>query len=205
MTLSPTPLIAESTWTAAAWGVPINNRDPDYFGATKECSDARLYLFSGSAQTSPSSLCALIASKWSRWPSFFGIRANDQLPWKQHVTTTVRSAAYRLYMIPRLKSLGTPADKLREIYFTFILPTLMYSMPPRSFQQQQLENVPKRASILRPAYTNYDDALATLCLPSCLPDTERLWRNLEGICCASHAYATYSPIDAPLLFRATRD
>ncbi|MPC27934.1 hypothetical protein E2C01_021124 [Portunus trituberculatus] len=84
----------------------------------------------------------------------------------------VRSAAYRLYMLARLKSLGTPTDELKGIYITFILPRLMYTSPVWSFsltytQQQQLEDVQKRACkiILGPDYTNYDHALTILSLP----------------------------------------
>ncbi|MPC11666.1 hypothetical protein E2C01_004337 [Portunus trituberculatus] len=49
-------------------------------------------------------------------------------------------------MLRILKSLGTPADELRELYLTFILPRLMHASPvwPSSLtstQQQQLEDV----------------------------------------------------------------
>ncbi|MPC91097.1 hypothetical protein E2C01_086112 [Portunus trituberculatus] len=55
-------------------------------------------------------------------------------------------------MLLRLKSLGTPADRLMGI---------------STQQQQQLENVQKGAwkVILDPAYINYDDTLTTLSLP----------------------------------------
>ncbi|MPC68115.1 hypothetical protein E2C01_062310 [Portunus trituberculatus] len=75
-------------------------------------------------------------------------------------------------MLRRLKSLGSPVDELKGIYITFILPKLMYASPVWSSslttQQQQLENVQKRACriILAPAYTDYDHALSTLNLPT---------------------------------------
>ncbi|XP_045104600.1 uncharacterized protein LOC123500043 [Portunus trituberculatus] len=76
-------------------------------------------------------------------------------------------------MLRRLKSLGTPADELKGIYITFILPKFMYASPVWSSsltftQHQQLENVQKRACriILGPAYTDYDHALSTLDLPT---------------------------------------
>ncbi|MPC86129.1 hypothetical protein E2C01_080945 [Portunus trituberculatus] len=65
--------------------------------------------------------------------------------------------------------MGTPTDQLKAIYLTFILPRLMYaslvwSSSLTSTQQQQLEDVQKRACriILGPAYTNYGHALTTL-------------------------------------------
>ena len=89
-----------------------------------------------------------------------GVMLDDQLTWKQHVYTTVRSAAYKLYMLRRLRSLGTPAEELKGVYITFILPKLMYASPVWSSsltrtQQQQLESVQKRAYriILGAAYT----------------------------------------------------
>ncbi|MPC35054.1 hypothetical protein E2C01_028464 [Portunus trituberculatus] len=100
------------------------------------------------------------------------VTVNDQLTWKQHITATVRAEAYRLYMLRRLKSLGTPTEELKGVHLTFILPGLMYALPAWSScltdtQRQQLENVQKRACriILGPAYTNYDHALTNLNLP----------------------------------------
>ncbi|MPC67548.1 hypothetical protein E2C01_061725 [Portunus trituberculatus] len=37
-----------------------------------------------------------------RSAKLLGVTVDDQLTWKLHVTTTVRSAAYRLYMLRRL-------------------------------------------------------------------------------------------------------
>ncbi|MPC78037.1 hypothetical protein E2C01_072510 [Portunus trituberculatus] len=95
-----------------------------------------------------------------RSAKLLGVTVDDQLTWKQHVTTTVRSADYRLYMLRRLKSLGIPADELEGVYLTLVLPRLMYaslawSSSLTSHQQQQLEDVQKRACmiILSPAYT----------------------------------------------------
>ncbi|MPC66576.1 hypothetical protein E2C01_060725 [Portunus trituberculatus] len=99
-----------------------------------------------------------------------GVTVDDQLTWKLHVTATARLTAYRLHMLCRLKSLGTPNDELKGIYITFILPRLMYASPVwssslTSTQLQQLDDVQKRAYRIilgRPAYTNYDHALTTL-------------------------------------------
>ncbi|XP_063852301.1 uncharacterized protein LOC135095411 isoform X1 [Scylla paramamosain] len=98
-----------------------------------------------------------------------GVTVDDQLTWKQHVASTVRSATYRLYMLCRLRSLGTPTDELRGVYLTFILPKLVYAFPAWSSslthtQQLQLESEQKRACrvILGLAYTTYEEALTTL-------------------------------------------
>ncbi|XP_063877111.1 uncharacterized protein LOC135109616 isoform X2 [Scylla paramamosain] len=104
-----------------------------------------------------------------RCAKLLGVMVDDQLTWKQHVASTIRSATYRLYMLRRLRSLGTPTDELRGVYVTFILPKLMYASPVWSSsltqtQQLQLESVQKRACrvILGPAYTTYEEALNTL-------------------------------------------
>ena len=79
-----------------------------------------------------------------------GVTVNDQLTWKEHVSNIVRAASYRIYMLRRLRSLGTPADELKGVYTSFILPKFMYASPAWSpslnlTQQQQLERVQKRA------------------------------------------------------------
>ncbi|XP_063870530.1 uncharacterized protein LOC135105841 isoform X1 [Scylla paramamosain] len=48
-----------------------------------------------------------------RCAKLLGVTVDDQLTWKQHVASTIRSATYRLYMLRRLRSLGTPTDELR--------------------------------------------------------------------------------------------
>ncbi|XP_076056275.1 uncharacterized protein LOC143034219 [Oratosquilla oratoria] len=98
-----------------------------------------------------------------------GITIDDQLDWKQHVTNTVRAASYRLYMLRRLRSLGTPEKELRNAYSTFILPKLCYASPAWTpfinlTQERQLERVQKSACkiILGPSYSNYEAALTIL-------------------------------------------
>ena len=94
---------------------------------------------------------------------------DDKLNWKQHVTNTIRSASYKIYMLRRLKSLGTPVDELKEIYISFILPKLMYVSPAWSSclnkaHHHQLEKIKKHALslILGPAYNDYKGALNML-------------------------------------------
>ncbi|XP_063854348.1 uncharacterized protein LOC135096624 isoform X4 [Scylla paramamosain] len=140
--------------------------------------------------------------RWSDVPLdvLLGVTVDDQLTWKQHVASTVRSATYKLYMMRRLRSLGTLTDELRGVCLTFILPKLMYASPAWSSslthtQQLQLERVQKRACrvIFVPAYTTCDEALTTLSLfrrPDYPPGTERLWRSLEGNLCIIHASDT---------------
>ncbi|XP_076069730.1 uncharacterized protein LOC143041607 [Oratosquilla oratoria] len=100
-----------------------------------------------------------------------GIILDDQLNWNQHVTNIVRTTSYKLYMLSRLKSLGTPTSELQEVYKTFILPNLIYASPAWSSsltltQRQKLERVQKRACriILGVEYSGYDHALTTLTL-----------------------------------------
>ncbi|MPC77078.1 hypothetical protein E2C01_071523 [Portunus trituberculatus] len=81
-----------------------------------------------------------------------GVTVDSQLSWKQHVTTTVMSAIYRLYMLHRLKSLGSLVPHLHPLQ-----------------GHQQLEIVQKTACNGMQGhpwpYTNYDHALTTLSLP----------------------------------------
>ena len=100
------------------------------------------------------------------------VTLDDQLTCKQHVTTTVRSEAYRLCMLRRFKSLRRPTDKLRGAYLTFIPPKPMYAFLVwlsflNSTQQQQLENLLKMTCrvIFSPVYTTYEDALTILSQP----------------------------------------
>ncbi|MPC32655.1 hypothetical protein E2C01_025980 [Portunus trituberculatus] len=108
-----------------------------------------------------------------RSAKLLGVTVDDQLTWRQHITATVKAAAYRLYMLRRLKSLGTPTEELKGVYIIFILPRLMYTSTAWSscltaIQRQQFENVIQKKAcriILGPAYTNYDHALTTPNLP----------------------------------------
>ena len=102
-----------------------------------------------------------------------GIMLDDRLNWKNHVSTIIRSATYRLYILRRLKSLGTPQKELVKIHNTFIIPKLTYASPAWSpsinrTQKQQLERVQKRAYriILGAAYSSYQQALDTLGIQS---------------------------------------
>ena len=141
-----------------------------------------------------------------------GVTIDNQLNWKQHVSTMVRSASYKLFMLRRLSSLGAPADALKVVYTTFILPKLMYASPAWSSslsltQQLQLERVQKRAcrTILGQAYTHYEDALSTLCLPS-LSSMHRAALEKFGKGILHHPRVRQLlPPDAPPAPRATRN
>lgn len=100
-----------------------------------------------------------------------GVTIDNKLSWKDHVNQLVRSATYKLYLLRRLKTLGTPERELASVYATFILPKLTYASPAWSSslnvtQRRQLEQVQKRACriILGPSYTTYQDALTALAL-----------------------------------------
>ncbi|XP_063860409.1 carnitine O-palmitoyltransferase 2, mitochondrial-like isoform X2 [Scylla paramamosain] len=146
-----------------------------------------------------------------RCAKLLGVTVDDQLTWKQHVASTIRSATYRLYMLRRLRSLGTPTDELRGVYLTFILPKLMYASPAWSSsltqtQQLQLESVQKRACrvILGPAYTTYEEALNTLKLSRLSTRySEALEKFGRGL--LNHPrLRSLLPPDAPRPTRATR-
>ena len=101
-----------------------------------------------------------------------GITIDNKLTWNDHVKSTIKSSTYRLHLLRRLKSLGLPAEELKNIFNTFILPKLTYAAPAWSSslgigQRKDLERVQKRACriILGPNYEGYDDALHKLHLP----------------------------------------
>ena len=98
---------------------------------------------------------------------------DDHLSWGQHVASVVRAASYRLYVLSRFWSLGTPADELKGVYTSFILPKLVYaslvwSPSLTTTQIHQLESLQKKACrlILGPAYVDYNTALTNLSLPT---------------------------------------
>ena len=62
-----------------------------------------------------------------RSTGLLGITLDDQLNWKQHVTNTIRSTSYKIYMLQRLRFLEILAAELKEVYTFFILPKLMYA------------------------------------------------------------------------------
>ncbi|XP_076037769.1 uncharacterized protein LOC143023141 [Oratosquilla oratoria] len=101
-----------------------------------------------------------------------GITIDDHLNWNQHINNIIRTASYKLFMLRRLKSLGTPLPDLKGVYTTFVLPTLMYASPAWSSslnitQRSKLEKVQRRACriILGSQYEGYENALTTLSLP----------------------------------------
>jgi len=160
-------------------GIPVNTRAPDYspLQATLDrlqawteedmiaINDTKTMVMHFYTSSLPPHLLQVVKSI-----KLLDITVDNQLNWKQHITT-IRSASYRIYMLRRLKSLGTPAKELKGVYTSFILPKLMYASPAWSSslnltQQQSLERVKKRAwkVILGPAYEDYDKPLTTLLL-----------------------------------------
>ena len=171
-------------------GIPINNRQPDYapLQATLDnlmvwTEDNRVTInhnktvvmhFCTSTQQVPRPQLSIGHHHLQvvQTIRLLGVTLDDQLNWKQHVSNTVRSASFKLYMLRRLRSLGTPSPELQGVYTTFILPTLMYASPAWSSslnisQKRKLERVQKRACriILGGQYDSYDQALTTLSLP----------------------------------------
>ncbi|XP_076036802.1 uncharacterized protein LOC143022465 [Oratosquilla oratoria] len=106
-----------------------------------------------------------------QYAKLLGITLDDHLNCNQH-TNNIRTASYKLYMLRRLRSLGTPSPDLKGVYTTFVLPTLMYASPAWSSslnitQRSKLERVQRRACriILGGQYEGYEHALTTLSLP----------------------------------------
>ena len=125
--------------------------------------------------------------------------------------SVTRKASYKLYMLRRLKSLGAPAAELKGVYNTFILPAVTYASPAWSSslntsQMQQLERIQKRACkiILGPAYTTYDDALTTLCLPRLNIRLECALRTFGAGLLSTPRHRHLLPPAAPPPTRATR-
>ena len=114
-------------------------------------------------------------------------------------------------MLPRLKSLGKPADELKEVYISFILPKLIYAFSVWSSslnitQHHQLEKIQKHALrlILGPAYHDYESALNTLNLPRLsIKLEEALMKFGEGLLKHSR-HRKLLPPDVPPPIRATR-
>ena len=140
-----------------------------------------------------------------------GVVLDSHLSWGSHVASIVKAASYRLYMLRRLKSLGTPADELKGVYTSFILPKLVYASPAWSSslnatQLNQLEKVQKRACrvILGPEYIDYSTALTSLGLPT-LADRYHLavTRFGSGLL-RSHRHRRLLPPCAPPPTKATR-
>ena len=74
-----------------------------------------------------------------------------------------------MYILRRLRSLGTPAAELKGVYTSFRLPILMYAFPAWSsslnfIQQHQLEKVQNRACkvILGSAFGDYMTVVSPL-------------------------------------------
>ena len=79
----------------------------------------------------------------------------------------VKTTAYKLYILRRLRSLGTPSDELKAVYISFILLKSVYASSLSISRLKQLERVQKRACkvILGPAYIDCDNTVITLNFP----------------------------------------
>ncbi|MPC88912.1 hypothetical protein E2C01_083836 [Portunus trituberculatus] len=73
----------------------------------QNCINAYLYLVGGSVPHPPQLSLGPHPLQIVRSAKLLGVTGDDQLTWKLHVTATVISAVYRLYMLRRPKSLDT--------------------------------------------------------------------------------------------------
>ena len=140
-----------------------------------------------------------------------GITIDDQLKWDNHINTIIKSSTYRLHLLHRLKSLGLPAEELKNVYNTFILPKLTYASPAWSCslnisQRKVLERVQKRACkiILWSDYDGYDDALHKLNLPRLETQYQDLTRQFGQKLLSNPRHRNLLPPDNPPPVRAAR-
>ena len=210
-------------------GITVNNRAPDYTSLQQTLDRLQAWTQDNSVTINHTKTVVMhvCTSKTAVPPpqltigphplqvvntfKLLGVTLDNHLSWGQHVASVVKAASYRLYMLRRLRSLGTPANELRAVYTSFILPKLVYASPAWSSslnttQLQQLERVQKRACrvILGPAYIDYNAALSSLSLPTL---AERYHHALatfgEGLL-KSQRHRHLLPPEAPPPTRSTR-
>ena len=183
-------------------GITINNTNPDYTPLQDHLNSLQAWTASNHV-TINSNKTVVMQFSTSNTPvtppavtigdhtlqvvdstKLLGVNLDRKLDWKLHVSLTIKSAAYKLYMLRRLKSLGMPQRELRSIFTIFILPKLTYASPAWSSsltltQHRQLEKVQKRAVriILGESYVSYEEALATLDLSPLSARYEDLMRQ----------------------------
>ncbi|XP_076033182.1 uncharacterized protein LOC143020617 [Oratosquilla oratoria] len=210
-------------------GIPINTRRPDYAPLQNTLNKLMMWTennnvtintnktvvmhFCTSTQAVPPPQLSLGPHPLQLVQStkILGITLDAQLNWNQHITNIVRTASYKLYMLSRLKSLGTPTSELQEVYKTFILPTLMYASPAwcsslTLTQRQKLERVQKRACriILGVEYSSYDHALTTLTLSRVSQRHGEALRKFGESLLSHPRHRHLLPPDAPPTRHATR-
>ena len=210
-------------------GIPVNNRQPDYtplqttlntlFKWTEENkasinhSKTVVMHFCTASQAVPPPQLSVGPHPLQVVQStkLLGVIIDEQLTWKPHVNNVVRSASYKLYMLRRLRSLGTPERELCTIYTTFIIPTLIYASPAWSSSltltlKKKLERVQKRACriILGSAYEGYDHALSTLNLPRLSDRHEEVLQKFGQNLLTHHRYRHFLPASLPPPRRVTR-
>ena len=133
-----------------------------------------------------------------------GVTIDHHLTWKEHVANLIKASTYKLYLLRRLKSLGTPVSELASVYSHFILPKLTYASPAWSSsltatQRSQLERVQKRACrlILGNLYTSYQAALDTLHLTSLADRHSHLLEKFAGKLLVHQRHRDLLPPPAP--------
>ena len=210
-------------------GIPINTRAPDYSPLQSTLNKLQAwteenkvtinhtktvvmhFCTSNAAVPPPQLLVGPHPLQVVHSTKLLGVTVDDQLTWKEHISNIVRAASYKIYMLRRLRSLGTPADELKGVYTSFILPKLMYASPAWSSslnlsQQLQLERVQKRACrvILGPAYINYDNALTTLSLRRLSSIHQEVLHTFGRRLLQHPRHRDFLPPDAPTPARVTR-
>ena len=94
-----------------------------------------------------------------------GVILQNDLKWNTHITTTIKKANKRLFLLAQLKRARIPNDDLLTLYKSFILPVVNYACEVfhsslTQYLADDLERVQKRA--LRTITGNYSDNYSVL-------------------------------------------
>ena len=95
-----------------------------------------------------------------------GVHINSDLKWDSHVSSMLKKANGRLYMLKLLKHFNLPRDDLITIFSGFVRPLVEYAAPVwhpglKYDDCVTLERIQRRACkiIMGKQYTTYDEAL----------------------------------------------
>ncbi|XP_076064938.1 uncharacterized protein LOC143038979 [Oratosquilla oratoria] len=118
-------------------GIPINTRQPDFSSLQNILDNLKTWTESRNVTVNHNKTVVMhvCTSKQAVAPpqlslgthslqvvqsaKLLGITIDDHLNWNQHINNIIRTASYKLFMLRRLKSLGTPSPDLKGVYTTF--------------------------------------------------------------------------------------
>ena len=98
-----------------------------------------------------------------------GVVLSSDLKWNSHTDHIITSAFKKVWMLRRLKSLGTALPELKDIYIQHVRSILEFAVPVwhsglTQCNRSDIERVQKSAMhiILGDSYTTYENALRTM-------------------------------------------